>query len=203
MNRPPSDHRSDPALLQAHALARPAMPGAPLSFTIRPGLNWILGDEGSGKTWLLQCLAGRLAPAAGHLVGERQDIFLSDALNAEFDAIPGEQWLLTLRERHPGWTPSALASAVEALELTPHVGKPLYQLSAGTRRKLGLAAAFASGARLTLLDQPFAALDARSQHALVDLLRAEHRRGLRGWVVADYERPDDLALGPTITLTAG
>jgi ABC-type multidrug transport system ATPase subunit len=66
-------------------------------------------------------------------------------------------------------------------------------LSSGTRRKLGLVEAVASGAGLTLLDGPFAALDAPSRRWLVDLLDAAARQCSRAWVVADHAWPPGLA----------
>ena len=57
---------------------------------------------------------------------------------------------------------AVLQHLIQAFELTPHLEKPLYMLSTGSKRKVWLAAAFASGAAVTLLDQPFAALDKAS-----------------------------------------
>ena len=76
-------------------------------------------------------------------------------------------------------------------------------LSAGSRRKLGLVAAAASDARLTLLDQPYAALDARSARLLSELLAEAAQDPHRAWVLADYALPaalQDLALATRVSL---
>ena len=96
--------------------------------------------------------------------------------------------------------PYVLGILMQALDLTLHLEKPLYMLSTGSKRKVWLAAALASGAALTLLDEPFAALDRSSIRSVLDLLReaASHRQ--RAWVVADYEAPPGVPLAQHIDL---
>jgi energy-coupling factor transporter ATP-binding protein EcfA2 len=69
-------------------------------------------------------------------------------------------------------------------------------LSTGSRRKVALAGALASGAMVTLLDQPFVSLDAVSIQEVLDFLQAMSSHPTRAWVVADYTVPKgvDLAL---------
>jgi len=75
-------------------------------------------------------------------------------------------------------------------------------LSAGSRRKVLLAAAFASGAALTLLDMPFAALDASACRTLREVLAdcADHPR--RAFVVADYMAPAGVKAQQVLNLGA-
>ena len=80
---------------------------------------------------------------------------------------------------------------LDAFALRPHIDKPLYMLSTGSRRKVGLVGAAASGAALTLLDTPFAALDGPSRNVLAELLE-DAASGDRAWLVADFERPGPL-----------
>jgi energy-coupling factor transporter ATP-binding protein EcfA2 len=63
-----------------------------------------------------------------------------------------------------------LGELINGLSLTPHAGKPLYKLSTGSKRKFLLAGAFASGAMVTLLDEPFSALDKASIGFVMELL---------------------------------
>ena len=63
-------------------------------------------------------------------------------------------------------------------------------LSTGSRRKVWLAAAFASGAALTLLDQPFAAVDKASMRVMIEWLNGAAQAG-RAVVVAER-----IAAGP-------
>ncbi|MBU3737690.1 MAG: ATP-binding cassette domain-containing protein [Rhodoferax sp.] len=88
-----------------------------------------------------------------------------------------------------GWDARQANDLSHTLGLTEHLAKPLYMLSAGSRRKVGLVAAAASSADLILLDQPFAALDAASCQQLIRLLVQAARQSRSAWVVADYEVP--------------
>lgn len=60
-----------------------------------------------------------------------------------------------------------LVDLVAGLSSQEHAGMCLYMLSSGTRRKVLLAAVLASGAALTLLDEPFATLDRPSVNFLL------------------------------------
>jgi ABC-type nitrate/sulfonate/bicarbonate transport system ATPase subunit len=77
--------------------------------------------------------------------------------------------------------------------LAPHLGKPIYMLSTGSGRKLGWVAACASGAPVTVLDTPFAALDALSVRALTQRLRQAAQDTQRAWLLGDHECPEGLA----------
>ena len=70
------------------------------------------------------------------------------------------------------------------------------------RRKVMLVAALASGATVTLLDQPFTALDLGSIAIIQEFLHeaAEHPR--RAWIVADYTTPSDMPLASVLNLDA-
>ena len=78
--------------------------------------------------------------------------------------------------------------------------KPLYMLSAGSRRKVWLSAAFASGAALVLIDQPFAALDGPSIRLLREVLQDFSEQSERACVIADYEAPEGVSLANTLNL---
>lgn len=73
-------------------------------------------------------------------------------------------------------------------------------LSTGSRRKVGLVAALASGATVTLLDQPFAALDASAIRRLQAFLAQLGQNPVRAWLIADYVKPDHLPLASVLEL---
>ena len=78
--------------------------------------------------------------------------------------------------------------------------KNIFMLSTGSRRKLYLAAAFASRAALTLLDTPFAALDKISIRFALTLLAEATQDSSRLWVLADYAQPEGMTLPTMIDL---
>ena len=59
---------------------------------------------------------------------------------------------------------------------------------------------WAAGTPLTLIDQPFAALDTPSMRFLTELLQEASEHPSRAWVLADYEAPVALDLASVITL---
>jgi ABC-type transport system involved in cytochrome c biogenesis ATPase subunit len=186
------------ALVRAEKLAL-SYPGVAvfkdLSFELRPGLTLIRGGDGRGKTGLLQILAGVRTPAAGVLHRMAQSVLWVDPTDDRDENVIAEHWLQARRAEFDDWDAQAERGCIEDFALAEHLHKSLFMLSSGTRRKLGLAAAFASGAHLVLLDMPCAALDTRSCEALVGRLgEMAHRAAQSGqaWVIADYELPEGL-----------
>lgn len=167
-----------------------------LTTDVLPGLTFVRGGEGRGKTSLLRLLAERLSPCAGRIARSKS---LTVVWNDPADVLDEQQiardWLREQRGCFEAWDESEARDAISALRLQEHLDKRLFMLSSGTRRKLTLVVAWAARADLVLLDTPFAALDARSRDALLE--RLKRQRGLlQMWVVADYELPESLATDP-------
>lgn len=176
-----------------------------------PGLNLVRGGDGSGKSTLLRLLAGGLPAQGGALrlgglslhadaAAYRGRVFWMEPHAGEHDHITALDYLETVQRAYVGFDVRWLAGLTEGLALTPHLDKPLYMLSTGSKRKVWLAAAFASGAALTLLDQPLAALDKPSIRFVLNLLADAAAQRHRVWVVADHEAPDGLVLTQLIDL---
>ena len=153
-----------------------------LSLHIGPGVSLVRGDDGSGKTTLLRLLSGDLQAQSGHLSVDavalhdqplryRQQVFWIDVRTQAFDQVTADDYWRDVQARHAAFDPKVLSGVIDGLSLAEHASKPLYMLSTGSRRKVWLAAAFAANARLTLLDDPFAALDKPSIQFVLALLR--------------------------------
>lgn len=182
-------------------------------FSAQPdhGLVLVRGGGGRGKTSLMCVLAGELAPDAGHLQlggvwlhqqpeAYRQQLFWADTRSAAHDALTCRDYLASVQRHYPAFDESKLNRAIEGLSLAPHLDKNIFMLSTGSKRKLYLAAAFASGAALTLLDTPFAALDKVSIRFALTLLAEAAQDNTRLWVLADYAQPDGMTLPTLIDL---
>ena len=151
------------------------------SVHVGAGVGLVRGGDGSGKSTLLRLLAGVLVPQAGclvlngadatmHPLAYRAQVFWCDPVEAALDSLGARDYLRLRQSQHPGWDAAVLSEDLAALGLLPHLDKPLQALSTGTRRKLRLAAGLASGAPLTLFDDPLAALDRRSADYVLDRL---------------------------------
>ena len=203
------------AVLRAEGLgfgfARQAALFDNFSLTLTPGVTWVGGDESTGKTTLLRLLAGDLPTSGGNLQinglsladqaqAYRSQVFWVDPRTQAFDALTPQDFWDGVRAQYPALDEALLAELTESFALAPHLSKSLYMLSTGSKRKVYLAAAFASGAAVTLLDEPFAALDKTSIERVLELLGKAAAHASRGWVVADYVAPRGVLLAQTITL---
>lgn len=182
-----------------------------LDLRLPAGVCALVGDEGVGKTTLLRLLAGDLPATGGqiHLRGSimpwgqvnASSVFWRDLRLPEHDLnTPRECWAAWQQER-PSWQNSMQQALVDALQMAPHLDKRLNMLSTGSRRKVGLIAALASGATVTLLDQPFVSLDQTSIQLLKEVLTEAGAQADRTWLLADYEVPEGVPLNCTLTLT--
>ena len=182
-------------------------------FSAQPdnGLVLVRGGGGRGKTSLMCVLAGELAADAGQLQlggvwlheqpeAYRQQVFWVDTRSAAHEALTCRDYLATVQRHYPAFDESKLNQAIKGLSLAPHLDKNIFMLSTGSKRKLYLAAAFACGATLTLLDTPFAALDKVSIRFALDMLAEVAQDRDRLWVLADYEQPEGMTLPMLIDL---
>lgn len=165
------------------------------------GVSWVCGDEGCGKTTLLRMLAGDVPPTSGAVSMPTGDVFWANLQDAVHDQTSVTECWTTLRQRYPNWHEDLQRDLTNALGMTPHLDKRLNMLSAGSRRKVTLIAALASGATVTLLDQPFAALDTVSVQLVLDFLHEASDHTQRAWIVADYEVPHDFRLADVLNLS--
>lgn len=178
---------------------------------IGPGVTLVQGDEGSGKSSLLRLLAGALPARAGRLClggaelatqpqRYRSQVFWIEPRTDAHDQDTAAVWLDQLRNQHAAFDDTDLPALFDALGLKEHLHKPLYMWSTGSRRKLWFAGARASAAPLTLVDEPFAAIDRRSIVVMLEVLRAQAAAARRAWVLADYEAPPGVPLAATLVL---
>ena len=181
-----------------------------LDLRLPPGVSALLGDEGAGKTSLFRLLSGDLIPQSGELCVRgvvaplfpppQGSVFWTDLRLPHGDEnTPGQCWD-ALAPMWPAWSEAAQQFWCKALQLTPHLDKRLNMLSTGTRRKVGLVAALASGAVVTLLDQPFVSLDQASIRVLQELLVDTYRDSERACLIADYEKPPHMPLAAVFQL---
>lgn len=173
-----------------------------LSFRVEAGQALALeGANGAGKTSLLRLIAGFLTQAAGTVTLKTPDGEISDgeARGAHVGWFAHQDGLkpqLSAAEQlrfYAGLYRSKgdLAATLEEVGLARQAELPCRYLSAGQKRRLGLARLLLGGRPLWLLDEPFAALDTAGQ-ALAGRLMARHC-GAGGMVVAATHDP--LGLG--------
>ena len=182
-----------------------------LNLAVPAGVSLLTGDEGCGKSTLLRLIAGDLQPLAGRMTiggvgfdtdprAYRQRVFRTDPRSRALDDTTPEDWFGALGQQWPEFQPDTLPGLIEGFGLQPHLYKTLHMLSSGSQRKVWLCAALASGAALTLLDEPFAALDMPSIRFLLEHLGRVGAGTERAWLLADHAAPQGLALASTVRL---
>jgi ABC-2 type transport system ATP-binding protein len=183
---------SPPALdvraLRAGHAGRAVLDGVDLA--LAPG-EWyvLLGPNGVGKSTLLDCVGGRLAPWAGtvSIAGARLDADPIAAKRALGFGCAPEQLpdLLTPRQCLEVHAAAKSLAAVgddvlalaDALAFTPYLDAWVDTLSLGTRQKLAVLLALVGAPRLVVLDEAFNGLDPRSALRLKAELRVRTKAG--------------------------
>ena len=130
---------------------------ANVTLTLLPGQVLILrGPNGAGKTTLLRTLAGLQPPLSGQITGAEDQI----AYAAHSDGLKA---MLTVRENLAFWAEvfgtSGIETALETFALRELEDRPAGTLSAGQKRRLGLARLLVTGRPIWMLDEPTVSLD--------------------------------------------
>jgi ATP-binding cassette subfamily F protein 3 len=129
----------------------------------------LVGANGTGKTTLIETLAGRRSPASG-IVRTGHNVMLG-YLSQHADTAAGEGTVLDAAQRETGLTgPKARALLGGFLFSGADAEKQLSDISGGEQRRLSLAILVASGANVLVLDEPTNHLDIESREALEDAL---------------------------------
>lgn len=158
---------------------------AGVDLRVEPGRLYVAaGGNGAGKTSLLKLMAGLLEPAAGTVAWDGVELaeaggafrgalmMLGHRHGLKLDLTPVEN--LELAQALAGGRPLlGPAAACARLGLDEEArARPCRRLSAGQLRRAALARLLLNEARLWLLDEPFANLDAAGRGLLRELLAA-------------------------------
>jgi heme ABC exporter ATP-binding subunit CcmA len=162
---------------------------------LAPGIVGLFGQNASGKSTLLRVLAGLLPPSSGAVtwqgvpigsVGEEQRARIGFAGHSS-----GLYLKLSVREnlilfaRLYGVRSTRADDVMEILGLGPRGSTPVGELSAGLKRRSGVARALLHEPDLLLLDEPYAHLDDDASESVSAAVRSWRAPG-RTAVIATH-----------------
>jgi ATP-binding cassette, subfamily F, member 3 len=133
----------------------------------------LVGANGTGKTTLIETLAGRTEPAAGKISrGHNVKLgYLSQ--HADELSAGGARTVLEACVKRTGLTPGKARALLGTFLFSgEEAEKPLDGISGGERQRLTLAILVSSGANVLILDEPTNHLDLDAREALEDALHA-------------------------------
>lgn len=156
-----------------------------VSFGIKKGkLIGLLGPSGSGKTTILRMIAGLETPDSGDILidGKRINdvqaskrgigfVFQSYALFQYMTVFDNIAFGLKVQKKSKREIHEKVMELVKLIGLEGLENRYPSQLSGGQRQRVAFARALAPNPQLLLLDEPFAAIDAKVRHELRSWLK--------------------------------
>ena len=200
--------RAAPASLSAFSIGKrfgSLAAAEDVSLIVEPGrITALVGPNGSGKTTVLRLLAGALAPDSGRIDRAEGGVARTLQSTAVFSTLTPVEHLLVAsspRRRRAGFLRSLLATpqaraeeaafVTEALRVLARFGLAAHadiragELPVSEQRLLMLAAAYATGASILLVDEPTAGASATESTRVIEQLRSLREEGL-GLLVVEH-----------------
>lgn len=159
-----------------------------LDLTIRDGEYFvILGPTGSGKTLLLELLAGFHRPDSGKILINGKDVtdlspekrnlafvYQDYSLFPHMTVKKNIEFGLKMKKLK---APEKLREISEYLNISHLLERYPLNLSGGEQQRVSLARALVTGPEILMLDEPLSALDPRTQDSAREMLLNVHRKG--------------------------
>ncbi len=160
-----------------------------VDMTVRQGaMTAIIGPNGAGKSTLLKAALGVVTPLAGQatvfgkpLARERHRIaYVPQRASVDWDfptrvidvVLMGLYRELGLLRRVRARHMDKAMDCLDRVGMRDFADRQIGQLSGGQQQRVFLARALAQSADLYLLDEPFAGVDAATEKAIIDVLKA-------------------------------
>jgi ABC-2 type transport system ATP-binding protein len=153
-----------------------------VTMSIGAGVTGLLGPNGAGKSTLIAMMSGFLAPSAGTVRLDGEQLWRNEQLyrriglvperEAMFDTLTGRQFVVANAELQglPD-AGAAAAGAIRTVEMAEAQDRSIETYSKGMKQRIKMASALVHEPDVLLLDEPFNGMDPRQRLHLMDLLR--------------------------------
>ncbi|ASR39218.1 ABC transporter [Prauserella marina] len=161
-----------------------------VSLTLASGtVCGLIGVNGSGKSTLFKTIMGLIRPDTGTVrvnggspalarrdsaigyVPQSENVDWAFPMSVRDVVLTGRYGKLGFTRRPRRADHTAVDEALERVDLAELAGRQIGRLSGGQRKRAFVARGIAQGARVLLLDEPFAGVDKRSEATITRLLR--------------------------------
>lgn len=173
----------------------------------------LLGPSGSGKSTLLRILAGLEIPDSGRIWLEGHDatkfslqqreigfVFQNYALFPHLTVSKNISFGLDIRNIDINIKKQRVQELLQLVQLEKFADRYPHQLSGGQRQRIALARALAVEPKVLLLDEPFAALDAKIRKQLRSWLRTLHQQISVTTVFVTHDHQEAMELAHEIVI---
>lgn len=153
----------------------------------------IIGPNGAGKSTLIKAIMGLVPKASGWVqiygkpyeqmrqiigyVPQRESVDWDFPISALEVATMGRYGALGWFRRPRRADRAAALEALDKVGMADFAERQISQLSGGQQQRVFLARALTQDARIYLMDEPFAGVDAATERAIIDLLMELRSRG--------------------------
>lgn len=184
-------------------------PGRPIlddfSLSVAPGeLVALVGASGTGKTTLLNIVAGLEPPDRGHVrsgaEGGRLGVVFQQPRLLDWVSVRGN---VELALKAAGMSPGDALPALKAVGLADYADDYPSRLSGGQRQRVAVARAFAIEPEVVLLDEPFSALDELTARRLRLLLQDLWSRAPRAGLLVTHSPGEAAFLSDRVVVLSG
>jgi manganese/zinc/iron transport system ATP- binding protein len=157
------------------------------------GLIAVIGPNGAGKSTFLKALLGLVPPLSGEVevfgrpvasqrgligyVPQRESVDWDFPVSALDVALMGRYGKIGWGRRISRHDRAAAMAALDRVGMAALADRPIGQLSGGQQQRVFLARALAQEARIYILDEPLAGVDATTERAILATLRALDAQG--------------------------
>ncbi len=191
-----------------------------VNFEARPGFTILFGPSGAGKTTVLDCIAGLSLPDSGRISASDRVLFdSSDGINiavarrhigyvlqdlALFPHMTVEQNVAFGLSHLPHASQTERTTSILESFRIPHLAdRSAREISGGEAQRVALARTLVTKPDVLLLDEPLAALDARTKSQIIGDLREWNRNHGIPILYVTHSRDEVFALGEQVIILDG